>query len=173
MFIQKYLFLVGFLCSYDISAGGKALVDEIKPQDFYRTASLSPPKEISARRLSALLKKKAVVLIDLRNKAEFDSAHIRGAINVPIDLLTAERLGALVPKRDATIVVYCTNNFMPTRMVALTTLGYPSIEQLGYTQVYRLEDLWSANACRAKRETTSTRKSDAVCEALLPMERAE
>jgi hypothetical protein len=172
MICKTFLLVLVVIYCCGAGAGSKAVVDEIKAQDFYRTASQSPTKEISAKRLASLLKKKAVVLIDLRDKSAFDSAHIRGAINVPIDLLTVERLKVLVPKRDATIVVYCTNNFIPTRMVALTTLGYPAIEQLGYSKVYRLEDLWRAKTCRTPQASGATR-ADAICEALLPMVRAE
>ena len=154
------------------------VVSEIKAQDFYRQASTSPPKEISAKQLADWLAKDAVILIDLRAKESFEYAHIRGAINVPIELLTAEHLKTLVPNRDSRIVVYCTNNFMPTRMVALTTLGYPAIEQLGYSNVNRLEDLWSSESCRASEKLAAKQKQmdtavDSGCESLLPMDRAE
>jgi rhodanese-related sulfurtransferase len=158
------------LLSISAHAASPSRVDEIKPQAFYRAASQSPPKEMSAKRLAALLKKNAVILIDLRAQEAFASGHIQGAINVPIDLLTSEALKDIAPKQDATIVVYCQNTFMPTRMIALTTLGYPEIEQLGYTNVYRLEDLWRAKACQAGIKSKALDRTDGVCPTLLPMQ---
>ena len=169
---------ITFLLFATASAKNPPVVNEIKPQDFYRQASTSPPKEISAKQLADWLANKAAVLIDLRAKESFERAHIRGAINVPIESLTAEHLKTLVPHRDSRIVVYCTNNLSPTRMVALTTLGYPAIEQLGYSNVNRLEDLWRSETCRAAeklaaKEGQLDRAVHAGCESLLPMDRAE
>ena len=150
---------------------------EIKAQDFYQQASAAPPQQIDAKQLSTWLAKNAVILIDLRGKESFEAAHIRGAINVPIELLTLEHLQTVVPNSDSRIVVYCSNNFMPTRMIALTTLGYPAIEQLGYSQVHRLEDLWHSTACRESEKLAGNdklnRSYDAQCESLLPMARAK
>jgi hypothetical protein len=150
---------------------------EIKAQDFYQQASAEPPKQIDAKQLSIWLDENAVILIDLRGKESYAAAHIRGAINVPIELLTLEHLKTVVPNSDSRIVVYCSNNFMPTRMIALTTLGYPAIEQLGYSQVHRLEDLWSSASCRESEKLAggdqSNRSYDAQCESLLPMDRAK
>ena len=170
--------LIAVLLTATALAENRTVVNEINPQDFYRQASTSPPKEISAKQLADWLANKSVVLIDLRAKESFDHAHIRGAINLPIEALTSERLKTLVPNSDSRIVVYCTNNFMPTRMIALTTLGYPAIEQLGYSNVHRLEDMWSSKSCRAAEKLAAQQGQmdtamDSGCESLLPMDRAE
>ena len=170
--------LIAVVLTATASAQDPPVVNEIKPQDFYRQASTSVQTEIDAKQLANWLAKKSVVLIDLRAKESFERAHIRGAINVPIEALTAEQLKTLVPNSDSRIVVYCTNNFMPTRMIALTTLGYPAIEQLGYSNVHRLEDLWRSESCRAAEKLAAKdgridRAVDAECESLLPMDRSE
>ena len=168
--------LFAFLLMSAASAENTA-VKVIKPQAFYRQASASPPKEVNAKQLADWLAEQSVVLIDLRGKEYFEREHIRGAINLPVEDLTSERLKALVPNRDARIVVYCTNNFNPTRMVALTTLGYPAVEQLGYSNVYTLEELWRSESClSAKKSSVQPEQrniSDTGCESLLPMMRAE
>ena len=174
--------LLGLLC-VSARAQSQPAPIEIKPQDFYQRASATPPTEIRAKQLSDWLTKKSVVLIDLRAKESYDAAHIRGAINVPIESLTTENLQKIVPNRGSRIVVYCANNFMPTRMIALTTLGYPAIEQLGYRKVHRLEDLWRSESCRESEklagkkspgsEDETMRSFDAACESLLPMERSK
>ncbi len=160
------------------NAESKPIANEIKPIDFYRQASASPPKDVTAQQLADWLANQAVVLIDLRAKEAFEHAHIRGAINIPIEDLTLEHLKTRVANRNTRIVVYCANNFRMTRMIALTTLGYPAIEQLGYRNVFRLEDLWRSKTCsaaekhRAKNMQTDS-SSNSGCESLLPMDRAE
>ena len=169
--------LVGLLLTANASAEMPSITQELKPQEFYRQASAAPPKKITAKQLAKRLENKAVILIDLRAKEAFAAGHIRGAINVPVELLTLEHLQTIVPDSDFPIVVYCANNFMPTRMIALTTLGYPAIEQLGYRNVRRLEDLWYSPSCQKSEKLAgldqSDRGYDAQCESLLPMERSE
>lgn len=174
----SYIFALIVTVSLNASAHAASppATSEINAQDFYQRASAAPPKQITAKQLATWLAKKSVVLIDLRGKESYAAAHIRGAINVPIELLTAQHLKTVVPNSDSRIVVYCTNNFMPTRMIALTTLGYPAIEQLGYSKVHRLEDLWSSASCRESEKLAGNdqqnRSYDAQCESLLPMARA-
>ena len=164
------------LLSLAARADSPPVLIEIKPQDFYQRASATPPTEISAKQLSDWLIEESVVLIDLRAKESYDAAHIRGAINLAIESLTTENLQKIVPNSDSRIVVYCANNFMPTRMIALTTLGYPAIEQLGYRNVHRLEDLWRSQTCRESEKSAGAvpethRAFSAPCESLLPMDR--
>jgi rhodanese-related sulfurtransferase len=166
------------LCVNDITtlqATSAPIVREIKPQDFYRIAGAVAQKQMTAKQLSVRLAKKSVVLIDLREKKFFDQAHIRGAINVPIEALTSEYLKTIVPNHHSRIVLYCSNNTQLMRSIALSTLAYPAIEQLGYRNVFRLEDLWDSESCRAaeKRAASTGQFADAGCESLLPLERAE
>ncbi len=177
---MKASYILALIVTVSLNATARAapppIANEINAQDFYQRASAAPPKQITAKQLATWLAENAVVLIDLRGKESFEAAHIRGAINVPIELLTQEHLQTVVPNSDSRIVVYCSNNFMPTRMIALTTLGFPAIEQLGYRQVHRLEDLWSSASCRESEKLAGNdqpnRSYDAQCESLLPMARA-
>lgn len=184
--LMKASYIVALLVTVSLTTSANAapppLANEIKAQDFYQRASAELPKQIDAKQLSTWLDENAVILIDLRGKESFEAAHIRGAINVPIELLTVEHLKTVVPNSDSRIVVYCANNFMPTRMIALTTLGYPAIEQLGYSQVHRLEDLWNSSACQESEKLAGREQAgqnpikhgyDGVCESLLPMVRTE
>lgn len=82
-----------------------------------------------------------LVVLDLRSEREYKEGHIKGALNLGADI-TAERLKQLVPDKKRTIVIYCTNNFMPTRRISLTFASLPQIVALDYPNVYVLEDLW-------------------------------
>jgi len=73
------------------------------------------------------------------SKEEFARAHLRGAVNLPATELTDEALKRLVPTPQTRIVIYCDDNLMPTRRIALTTICNPAIYQLGYHNLYVLE----------------------------------
>jgi rhodanese-related sulfurtransferase/predicted transcriptional regulator len=63
---------------------------------------------ISRDELRKRLRRKDVVLVDVRPTAEFDSGHIQGALSIPLDQLD-ERLAELPP--DTEIVAYCRGEF--------------------------------------------------------------
>jgi rhodanese-related sulfurtransferase len=52
---------------------------------------------------SELIKQGAIIL-DVRSKGEFQSGHIKGSINIPVDVLSSN-LGKL--KKDKTIITCC------------------------------------------------------------------
>jgi hypothetical protein len=117
----------------------------IKPLDFKEYRKIvadTRPKSITLKKLKEeLAKNKTLYLLDLRDEAQFKAGHLRGALNVGSDL-NEEKLAKLVPSKEAWVVIYCTNSFIPTRMIALTHVGYPQLTTLGYKNVYRLEELW-------------------------------
>ncbi|MCS7055693.1 MAG: MBL fold metallo-hydrolase [Thermoflexales bacterium] len=63
---------------------------------------------ISARQLAERLPKNGLVVLDVRNKAEYDALHIRGAKHIPLGYLP-DRL-AEVP-RDRDVVVTCATGY--------------------------------------------------------------
>ena len=72
-----------------------------------------------------------VLLIDVREPAEFASGHIPGAINVPLDILPDE-ISRLVPDLTQEIVVYCRSGARSrSAMRFLEEMGYTNITDLG------------------------------------------
>lgn len=70
-----------------------------------------------------------IVIVEALGPMYYDDAHLPGARNLPhdrVDELAAE----VVPDKDATIVVYCSNTACQNSVVAARAL-----ERLGYTQV--------------------------------------
>lgn len=59
---------------------------------------------IDRNSLAALIKKDAVVLLDVRPKEEYDAGHLPGAISFPLSELM-RRINELPPKK--TVVLYC------------------------------------------------------------------
>ena len=124
-------------------ASPDAGVQEIPPPDFYRRALEEPVKTATAEDVAQWLSEKSAVLVDLRSPADFAARHIDGAVNLPATELTEERAKQLLgASKEARIVVYCDDQLLPTRRIALTTFGAPALRELGYTHLWRLEDLW-------------------------------
>lgn len=67
-------------------------------------------------------------LVDVRTTAEFESGHIEGAENIPVDALTS---AAATWEKAAPVVVYCA-----TGARSLNAFGY--LEQQGFSHVYNL-----------------------------------
>ncbi len=82
------------------------------------------------------------VIIDLRGAHSYKSKHLKGAVNVSIEDLTEAKLNELAPNKKTPIIIYCENSFFPTRMIALTTYGYPTLRKFGYENVFEIEPLW-------------------------------
>ncbi len=91
--------------------------------------------------LEKLHGKPQLVILDLRSEHEYNQGHIKGAINFGPDI-TQARLEKFVPDKQATVVVYCTNNLFPSRRISLNFASLPQIVNAGYAQSYVLEDLW-------------------------------
>jgi rhodanese-related sulfurtransferase len=70
-----------------------------------------------------------LILVEALGPAYYEEAHLPGAINIPHDQVD-ELAPALLPDKDAQIVVYCSNGPCPNSGIAARRLV-----QLGYTQV--------------------------------------
>jgi len=69
-------------------------------------------------------------IIEVLPKQYFDAEHIPGALNIPHDEITA-RANAMLPNKNAFIVVYCANADCQNSSIATRTL-----KQLGYNNTF-------------------------------------
>jgi len=72
-------------------------------------------------------------IVDVRSKEEYDSGHVEGALNIPLEELASGDTSSLdnVPK-DSEIVCYCISGARAERFVhALRALGYEKVENGG------------------------------------------
>jgi rhodanese-related sulfurtransferase len=96
----------------------------IKPQGSRNYTSLDTD---SAKEM---LDDKNVVLIDVRNRDEYNAEHLRGAKNIPLDQLD-KRLGKL--PRDKDIVVYCEKGGKSIRAIR-------KLEVAGFSQLHHMHE---------------------------------
>ena len=68
------------------------------------------------------------ILVDVRTEEEYNSNHIGGAINIPIDSISS----AVSLSKDNPIIVYCeTGNRSSQALEKLEALGYSNVYDLG------------------------------------------
>lgn len=90
-----------------------------------------------------------VIVLDARSKQKYDELHIKGAVNLSFPDITVESLASMLPDKNATILIYCNNNFVnaedafPRKMASasLNLSTYISLYTYGYRNVYELGPL--------------------------------
>ena len=73
--------------------------------------------------------KAGLVILDVRTVSEFESGHLDGAINIPVDELSG-RLSELNP--DDELLVYCRTGNRSTTAVGI-------LRENGYDQIYHMD----------------------------------
>ena len=86
------------------------LMKVVKEHRKSRLVNLNTFNEMSA--------KKDVHILDTRSKEMYDRKHVKGAIHLNFSDFTQANLDALFPNRNATILIYCNNNFYGNRSIA-------------------------------------------------------
>lgn len=80
------------------------------------------------------------ILIDVRTLEEYEDKHIEGAINIPLNEISKEKLEGVTKSKIDNIIVYC-------RSGARSKEAVLKIIELGYTNVYDLGSInnWENN----------------------------
>jgi hypothetical protein len=103
-------------------------------------------RRVSEEEFIRLARKPGVVILDARSRAKYDALHIKGAINLSFPDITVDSLDALLPDKNAIVLIYCNNNFrdapdpMPSKLppAALNLATYTALYTYGYRNVYEL-----------------------------------
>jgi rhodanese-related sulfurtransferase len=151
-----------------LACAAEAPKKQIPPARFYEEAARIPHRTAKARDLAKWLKEGAAVLLDVRSAKAYERRRIAGALNLPASELTPEDASKVIPSTSTRVVLYCDASLAPVRMIAATTLAYPALWKLGYTNLYTLEEVWTSKDCKGGREWFG-----AGCPRLLPMEGTE
>ena len=72
------------------------------------------------------------ILIDVRTFEEFNENHIEGAVNIPVDEITKERLKEITEDELDNIIVYCkSGSRSKNAAIKIIELGYINVYDLG------------------------------------------
>ena len=154
---MKVAALVFVLMSGLMDTSAQKTIDIPNPsidmQGYLRIAA-EAAKHRAKRRLTEedfikMSKRTGVIVLDARSKQKYDELHIKGAVNLSFPDITVESLAALLPDKNATILIYCNNNFVnaedafPRKMAAasLNLSTYISLYTYRYRNVYELGPL--------------------------------
>lgn len=79
-----------------------------------------------------------IVIVDVRSYLEYQTGHIEGAINIPLNTITeTENLKKILPDTKATYVIYCrSGNRSKTASEILLQRGYENVFDLGGIENY-------------------------------------
>lgn len=89
-------------------------------------------KKVTAAEVKEMLDKgKDFVLLDVRTKEEFADGHIKGAINIPLQVLENE-VTTEIEDKEAMIVLYCRSGVRTLQAdCILGELGYDNVYDMG------------------------------------------
>lgn len=89
-------------------------------------------QQITQEEARDMMKTQEVVVLDVREKYEFDAGHIPGAVLLPVSTITKDTAAAVIPKLDSVVLVYCrSGNRSKTASGALADLGYTRVYEFG------------------------------------------
>ncbi len=80
-------------------------------------------------------KDKEILLVDVRETAEYKRGHIENAVNVPLSILSA-KIDDYTKSKDQKIFVYCQSG-------GRSGMGYSILSKKGYTNLFDLGGIMS------------------------------
>jgi len=99
---------------------------------FGRVATQPSYKQITQEEAKSRMDTSEVIVLDVRERSEYDSGHIPGAVLLPADSISEDTAAAVIPDKDTEVLVYCrTGNRSKTASEALAKLGYTNVFEFG------------------------------------------
>ena len=97
-------------------------------------------QQISQTEAMDLMKtEKDYLILDVRTPEEYNTAHIKNAVNLPVDEINSSNL-SLLPQKDQMILVYCrSGNRSKRASQSLADLGYTQILEFGGINTWKGE----------------------------------
>ena len=85
-------------------------------------------------------KEKYEVIIDIRTREEYEKEHIKGAINLPKEMLKRETITMLIPKTDQPLMVYGSDEKESMEVAEnLAEMGYQTVKSIGTIEDWEYE----------------------------------
>lgn len=100
----------------------------------------APYRQISQEEAKKMMDTQEVIILDVREQDEYDSGHIPGAVLLPVGTIDEDTAVAVIPAKDATVLVYCrSGNRSKTASSALAELGYTNVYEFGGIKTWPYE----------------------------------
>ena len=121
---KRFIIFFAALCLLS-GCGGEGSAQEETVVAAFQQISQEEAKTIMSTNQNA-------VVLDVRTQEEYDSGHIKGAVLLPVDAITEESAGEVIPTKDTQVLVYCrSGNRSVTASKALAQLGYTEVYEFG------------------------------------------
>lgn len=89
-------------------------------------------QQISQETAKEMMDTQKVVVLDVREPHEYDSAHIHGAVLLPVGTITEDTAAAVIDDLETVVLVYCrSGNRSKTASQVLVDIGYTNVYEFG------------------------------------------
>ena len=89
-------------------------------------------QQITQDEAKEMMDTQEVIILDVRERDEYDSGHIPDAVLLPVGTIDETTAAEVIPEKDSTVLVYCRRgNRSKTASAALAELGYTDIYEFG------------------------------------------
>lgn len=170
--------LLLFFVSVDVAQTASGIPNpEIDMKGFLETAKEAAlhreKRRLTEDQFIKMSETPGVIVLDARSKEMFDLLHIDGAVNLSFPDIAVDSLAKLLPDKNATILIYCNNNFKNTvvketavtdpfpRKIATASLNlstYVSLYSYGYRNIYELGPLLDLKTTKIKMASSNNEK---------------
>lgn len=97
-----------------------------------RNSAVSTYQQISQKEAKIMMDSQEAIILDVREQDEYDAGHIPSAVLLPVGNITTETASAVIPEKDAVVLVYCrSGNRSKTASQTLAELGYMNVYEFG------------------------------------------
>ena len=86
-------------------------------------------RQITQEEAKKMMDGQDVIIVDVREQAEYDAGHIAGAVLLPLGTIDEETAAEIIPNKDDTALVYCRSGRRSKEAAAM-------LAELGYTQIF-------------------------------------
>lgn len=93
------------------------------------TVKQSGYQQITQEKAKQMMEQQDVVILDVREKDEYDSGHIPGAVLLPVGTIDETSAATVIPEKDSVVLVYC-------RSGNRSKAASKDLAELGYTEIY-------------------------------------
>lgn len=122
--MKRFIFIIAVICLALVSCADMSGTDRKEEKIMYEQISQEQAKKI-------IDSDGDYIILDVREKEEYDEGHIPGAILIPYTQ-TEARAHEVLPDKDALILVYCrSGRRSKIAAEALVRLGYTRVMEFG------------------------------------------